>query len=604
MDVDHVAFARHGKFDGHQPRPLTAAEVAQIAGRAGRGMRDGTFGTTADCPPFGADIVGAVEAHSFERLAALCWRNSDLDFTGVDALLAALNAPPPGPGLVRGNDASDLQTLTALAHEPQMRALARGRRRVRLLWEACQIPDFRKLADDSHVRLCGRVFGHIARESRLPPDWLASQIALLDRVDGDIDTLMQRLAGVRVWSYIAARADWVADAAHWQGRTREVEDKLSDALHESLTARFVDRRAALLMRRLEAGSGADLLSAVTRRGEVVVEGQAVGHIDGFGFVPEPMSDDEGRRLVLRAARRALRDEMPLRVVRLEAEPDAAFAWLPTQRIAWGGAAVARLKPGPEPLRPLVEVLASEFLDGAARERVRARLQRFVDDQVHSALAPLVAAVAAADAEGETRGPLHRLVEAMGVVPGATEHDIPPPLRSRLKELGVRAGRHALFLPALLKPRAAAMRALLWALRQDVPTPELPAPALVTLPPPAAWPAGFAAAMGWVRAGPVLVRLDVAERVSAEVAYAARGRPAALPADLASRLAVKPELVPAVLRGLGFHIIPAAAADAVAFGPPMPALVMALRHRTAPAHPAGRRPPAADHPFAALAALRG
>ena len=143
---------------------------------------------------------------------------------------------------------------------------------MRLLWDACQIPDFRKLADDTHARLCARVFGHVATDTTLPTDWLAAQIAGLDRADGDIDTLMQRLSGVRVWSYIAARSDWVKDTLHWQARAREVEDKLSDALHESLTSRFVDRRSAHLMRRLEEAEGSELLSAVTRRGEVVVEG--------------------------------------------------------------------------------------------------------------------------------------------------------------------------------------------------------------------------------------------------------------------------------------------------------------------------------------------
>src|SRR5215469_7813446 len=216
MDVDHVAFAAMGKFDGHRPRRLTPAEVAQIAGRAGRGMRDGTFGTTASCPPLADEVAAAVEAHSFEALDQLCWRNGDLDLSHVDALLATLMAPPPGPGLVKGNDAADLETLAALANDQEIRRLARGRRAVRRLWEACQIPDFRKLADDTHTKLCARVFGHTAHDQHLPTDWLAGQISALARPEGDIDTLMQRLAGIRVWSYIAARPDWVRDSIHWQ----------------------------------------------------------------------------------------------------------------------------------------------------------------------------------------------------------------------------------------------------------------------------------------------------------------------------------------------------------------------------------------------------
>ena len=218
---------------------------------------------------------------------------------------------------------------------PEIREPGAGRSRVRLLWDACQIPDFRKIADDSHVKLCAPVFGHRARAAACPTTGSAAQIAGLARADGDIDTLMQRLAGVRVWTYIAARADWLRDAAHWQGRARQVEDLLSDALHERLTSRFVDRRAAMLMRRLEAGETEELLSAVTRRGEVVVEGHPVGHVEGFSFVPDPMTDGDESRLVLRAARRALREEMPRRVARLEAAP-RTLPWPGCRRSALAG----------------------------------------------------------------------------------------------------------------------------------------------------------------------------------------------------------------------------------------------------------------------------
>ena len=244
-------------------------------------MRDGTFGTTAHCPGLDDDIVRAVEGHEFEALDQLYWRNSELDLSHVDALLQSLTAAPPRPGLVRGPDATDLQTLEAVAREEEVRRVARGRRMVRLLWEACQIPDFRKLADDSHTALCGRIFRHLAEDGRLPDEWVAGQIATLGNVEGDLDTLMARLASIRVWSYVAARADWVGDAARFQNEARAAEDAVSDALHERLTARFVDRRAAHLIRRLD-DTEEELLSAVTRQGEVVVEGHPVGHVGGFG----------------------------------------------------------------------------------------------------------------------------------------------------------------------------------------------------------------------------------------------------------------------------------------------------------------------------------
>ncbi|HYZ63755.1 MAG TPA: DEAD/DEAH box helicase, partial [Acetobacteraceae bacterium] len=493
MDVDHVAFARLTKFDGHRPRRLTPPEVAQIAGRAGRGMRDGTFGMTAECPPLDDDLVHAVENHYFEPLEQLYWRNADLDLSGVDALLASLQAPPPRPGLVRGPDAVDLQTLMALAREPDIRAAAHGRRLVRLLWETCGIPDFRKLADDTHTRLCARVFLHLAREGHVPAAWFESGISGLARPDGDIDTLMQRLAGIRIWAYIAARADWVPDAPAWQARTRHVEDLLSDALHERLTTRFVDRRAAHLIRRLDESPSEDLLSAVTPRGEVVVEGHPVGHVEGFAFLPDPATEGPERRLVLRAARRALREWMPRRVHAIEAAADAQFVWTPDHKLTWEGAPIARVRPGASLLRPLVEVIDSEYLDGPRRERIRARLQRWLNERIERELAPLFAAEASSAEDPALRGLVHRVAEAGGVLPGPEQPG--PNLRGALKRVGLRAGRFALFLPALLKPQPAALRAALLALQQGVPTPALPAPGLVSVPPLPDWPAGFAAALG-------------------------------------------------------------------------------------------------------------
>ena len=600
MDVDHVAFARLGKFDGHRPRRLAASEVAQIAGRAGRGMRDGTFGTTAGCAPIDEELADAVESHRFEPLEQLAWRNSELDFSHIDTLLGSLQAPPPRPGLVRGRDASDLETLEALSREEEVRRLSGGRKMVRTLWDACQIPDFRKLADDSHARFCSRVFGHLAKEGHLPADWLDGQVAALDRADGDIDTLMQRLSGVRVWSYIAARPGWVRDAEGMAERARAVEDKLSDALHEKLTARFVDRRSALLIRRLENAEGESLLSAVTPRGEVVVEGHSVGVIQGFAFVPDPLAVGDEKRLVLRAARRALRQEMPRRVEALAAAPDAEITLGADGRVGWAGGQVARLKAGASLLRPQVEVADSEYLDGVQRERVRGRLQAFVAAAIELEMAPVLRLASVSDPA--LRGPLHQLSEAGGVAPPIA---LPPPERAKLKALGVRAGRFGLFSPAALKPRAMALRAMLWAIAQRLPPPALPAPGMVSLAPPD-WPPGFAAAMGWFDAGPVLLRLDVAEKIAAELAYATRRGATALPPALASRLSIRAELLPAVLRTLGVRVVPGTTLTPEMFGPPAPAMLAAGAGRLASRT---RRPPPAlapirpDNPFAALASLR-
>ncbi|WP_240791247.1 helicase-related protein [Roseomonas sp. AR75] len=601
MDVDHVAFASLRKFDGHALRDLTAQEAAQIAGRAGRGMRDGTFGTTADSPAIPEEMAKQIENHEFEPLSQLAWRNSDLDFGSVDALLASLAAPPPAPGLAKGNDAVDHITLHALSREAEMRDLAQGRARVRLLWEACQVPDFRKIADDSHTRLCGKIFGHLAKEGRLPQDWVAGSIAGLDNIEGDLDTLMARLANIRVWSYVAARADWLEDAAAHQAEARKAEDNVSDALHERLLARFVDRRAAHLIRSLD-DSEKELLSAVTRQGEVMVEGHTVGRVKGFHFEPDPAATEaEEKRLVLRAARRALREEMPRRLASLEVAKDDVFSLTPQHRVTWDGAEVARLRPGPEPLKPQIDPVASEFLDNAQRERVRTRIAAWLDGLVKKELGTLAAIEAKAAEDNTLRGPAFRLREGMGLVPGATERDVPGELRARLKSIGIRAGRYALYVPEVLKPRAMALRAQLWALRHHLPTPALPNPGLVsvTLPevpqpppedpqasrPPESWPPGFAHFIGWLQAGHVLLRLDVVERVAGELGYLTRRAPAPLPEGLASRLGLKGDTLGMVLEAMGFRLIPAIPVEEGQFGPPVPARIGTLRAERPP-----RRPP--------------
>ncbi|WP_144186597.1 helicase-related protein, partial [Elioraea rosea] len=418
MDINHVAFAGLAKFDGHRPRLLHATELAQIAGRAGRGMADGTFGTTADAPALSPELAGAIEDHRFDPLDHLYWRNPTLDFSSLDALLASLERPSPGAGLVRGVDAADHLALAFLARDADIREAAISRELLHLLWDACQVPDYRRLGDDSHARLCGRIFHALrAPPHRLAASFVTTQLAALDRTDGDLDTLMARISGVRVWAYVASRPGWVEDAQALQAATRALEDRISDALHERLTARFVDRRAAHLIRRLDAGAEEELLSAVTRDGAVVVEGHSVGRVEGFTFHPDPEASGVGRQAVLRAARRALAGEIPRRVAALEGEGDEAFSLTGNSRIAWRGAEVARLAAGADPLRPLVVVPGGDFLDGAQRERIRRRIAAWLGGLIARTLAPLVALRAAGSIEASLRGLAHRLGEGLGVAPG-------------------------------------------------------------------------------------------------------------------------------------------------------------------------------------------
>jgi ATP-dependent RNA helicase SUPV3L1/SUV3 len=602
MDLDHVAFARLIKFDGSAPRRLTAAEIAQIAGRAGRHMSDGTFGTTAELGPVEPEVVEAVENHRFDPLTRLFWRNARLDYDSPTALLRSLEQRPPHAGLIAAREADDHRALRALAKQADIVALARHPAAVRLLWEVCQIPDFRKVMSDTHARLLGQIYRHLAGPAeRLPTDWVARQVQRLEQTEGDIDTLMTRIAHIRTWTYIAHRPDWLADAAQWQERARGIEDRLSDALHDRITQRFVDRRSAFLVKQL--ASDRDLLASVSHGGEVKVEGHYVGRLEGFRFIPDEAAIGVEAKTLLAAANRVLRGEIALRAQRLAAAADGEFALQPDGVVTWRGGAVGRLVAGDGVLAPKVETLPGDFLDGDLREGVRRRLSVFVRAALAHGLLPLFRA-READLNGAARGLVFQLGEALGSLPAAAVASQRAALsagdRKALAKLGLRFGTESIYLEALLKPHAAALRGLLWALWQDTPVPSPPSGTAAARDP--AVPEAAYAAMGWRVLGPRVLRVDRVERFAARLRRLARQGPfgatpalAALAgcavADLAQMLSALGYR--AVLDGAGGLTFHPARRGANGHGP-----ARARRRKDGPADA-----PAADGPFAKLRDLR-
>ncbi|WP_414695950.1 helicase-related protein, partial [Phenylobacterium sp.] len=345
MDVDHVAFAGLRKFDGKRTRFLHPAEVGQIAGRAGRFTRDGTFGVTGECEDMDADLIEAVEEHHFEPIAAAEWRNAALDFGSLAALQHSLAAPPAQPGLKLSAEALDEKTLRAVADEPEViDRCARDRAALTRLWDVCQTPDFRKTSGEEHIRLIREFFGWLtSRDRKVPEDWIAGQYRHLDRTDGEIDTLAARLASVRTLAYVANRPDWLADPGGWQGKTRLLEDRLSDTLHEKLMARFVDRRTSVLMRALHIR--ADMLAGVAADGAVTVEGQYVGKLQGVAFQPAQGASVLEEKALRAAAVTAVGPEITKRLGQLAAEPDEAFAFTPDGVVLWRGEAAGAVAGG-------------------------------------------------------------------------------------------------------------------------------------------------------------------------------------------------------------------------------------------------------------------
>jgi ATP-dependent RNA helicase SUPV3L1/SUV3 len=600
MDLDHVAFAKTVKFDGRAPRRLAAAEIAQIAGRAGRHMSDGSFGVTAEEPPLAPELVEAIEAHSFEPLTRLYWRNAKLDFGSLAALLKSLDQRPRQPGLALKRDADDHEVLQALARDAEIAALAPTRDAVRLLWEVCQIPDFRKVMSEQHARLLGQIFRHLRGPGgNLPTDWVAGQVARLDRGDGDLDTLMNRIAHIRTWTYIAHRPDWLADAAHWQERARAIEDKLSDALHDRLTQRFVDRHSALLSRRRRERP--DLLASVNSRGEVAVEGEPVGRLDGFRFRPDDGMAEA--KPLLAAAQRVLRGEVAARARHLRHAPDAELRLAADGALLWREARVGRLAAGEDVLSPRIEIFPGDHLEGGAREGVRRRLLDFARGELRRVLGPLFLARDPGGAwSGPARAILYRLGEGLGVAAAGAIADLAAALapadRKALARAGLRFGVLHAYAPALFKPPAQALRALLWAVANGASLPVLPSGTAAPRDP--AVSEEFYAAMGFLVLGERVLRVDRAETLAASLRRLGRHGAFAATPELA-RLAGAPVAeLPAMLPAFGYRAV-ADAAGTVTF-------------HARPGHPAKRGRPharrvaprveaASDHPFAKLKELR-
>jgi len=603
MDLGHVTFADWQKFDGREQRRLTAAEIGQIAGRAGRHMRDGSFGTTSRAEPFDERTVLAVESHSFQTLRALRWRNAALDFGSLDRLTASLDAPPPADGLIKVRDALDDRCLALLSRRHDVARCATSRDMVGLLWQVCQIPDFRKTLTDAHLELLAAIFSHLAgRDGRLPSDWVAAMIARLERTDGDIDTLVSRIAHVRTWTYLSHRKDWLHDAGHWQERARAVEDKLSDALHERLTQKFVDRRTAALLRSLRPG--AESLAQLEDNGEVVVDGHQVGKLDGFRFELAKGDEDVDRKILAAAARRAVSRELAALATRLIDAADDDLV-LDQDLILWNGAAVGRCAAGARPLTLGVCLIASDLVPEGLRNAMQRRLEQWLDGWLEQAIGPLreLARRSNDAALGPAgRGLAYRLVEARGVLPSKSCEDVTsilaPLERKLLARCGVRIGIYTVHMPALLRPVAMRALALLAGRRGDG--------ALAT--PPAGrvnlrrseWDQPDQA-YGYVRAGDVALRVDIAERLGAELRREARAQARfEVPGALLALSGLSRDEFMGALPELGFRA--SAAVDGAI------QLQRARRSRRRPeprsARKANAQRGAPSSPFAVLAQLKG
>jgi ATP-dependent RNA helicase SUPV3L1/SUV3 len=536
LDINHVAFASLTKYDGAEQRELSPDELAQIAGRAGRHLNDGSFGTLNTLPELHPRVVSAIETHRFPPVKELVWRNSALDFSSPEALLDSLSLPPRHAAFQRVERADDFDALRSLVEVPEVRAAASDPAHVQLLWQVCQIPDFRKLLFGQHVVLLRETFLQLAAGAgRLDPGWLARQVNPLDDVSGDIHTLMDRLAAIRIWTYISHHASWLQDAEAWQHRTRRIEDALGDSLHGLLVERFVQRAARRTARRFarpSSGPGrpppAGAASPFAKLGQLLDE---VPDAEGGGVTEEQFVQQ-----VVDATHEAF-------------QVDGAG------HVSFEGQELARLVRGDDRRSPQVALSEADVWTGGARRRLERRLVALARDLVTEAMGGFPADALGGEGHAPAlRGLAYRLAGGLGIITRGEGREMWPQLdaeaRARLELLGVREGQRYTYVAGALKPHALGRRALLTALFDGTPPPP-GAPGDAVLDATVLDGAGLdgprARRFGYEVLGPVALRIDVVERL-AEALRHPLGAPQA--EALLAELRLEGEVRARILRELG------------------------------------------------------
>lgn len=523
MDVGHVAFAASRKFDGKRSRDLTPSELAQIAGRAGRHMNNGTFGVTGDAAPLDPDVVQQIENHRFDPLKRLQWRSTSLDYSSLSNLSRSLAEVPNMPGFTRAASADDIQALETLARDNDISDMAKSPAALKKLWQVCQIPDYRNITSNDHATLLGAVYRFLmSNQAVIPAEWMQKQLDYADKTDGDIDTLATRIAHIRTWTFVANHGDWLDNAATWRERTGAIEEKLSDALHNKLTQRFIDRRTSVLMRRLREKD--DLMAEINQAGEIRVEGEFVGKLEGFRFIPDDHEGGAQGKALRAASIQATSEKIAERAAAFAKVDDKEIEFDKLGKISWQGETIAQFRAGTTILKPEFDILADEQLLSPARELIQTRLNAYIDGQISKTLEPLVNLSKAEDIDGLGRGIAFRICENLGILirdeVAADIKLLDQDVRKQLRKYGVRFGAFHIFCPALLKPAAVKWTVLLWTLHNakhnnlDMEkVPEPPQQGLTSVVTDKSAPEGFYRPTGFRVCGTRAVRIDMLERVA-------------------------------------------------------------------------------------------
>ena len=468
MDIDQIYFSNLKKFDGKKTRRLNLVELSQIAGRAGRYKNNGSFGTTGDCESLNSDEIEKIENHNLPDTKVLYWRNSNLNFDTQGKLIASLEVKPTDKNLIKTNESADEIVLRFLLKKNLENNIYNNN--LKLLWECCQIPDFEKKAYGKHINVVDAVFKFLSiRKKRIPNEYMKTQLNGLEKKHGNIDVLANRISNVRTWSYVANKKDWVENADYWIQLTKNIEDNLSDRLHEELTKNFIDKKISILARGLK--QDVILETAINEDNKVMIDKQYVGELKGLKFIIDFTSKnlDADLKSIKKAARKGVEEELIKRANLIIKEKSLSIDF--ENQIFWQNNPIAKIKKGEDYLNPEIEIIADEALPLDVKKELEQFTKGWLSSHINEVLGDLINLTKVKIENQYLRAVSFQLYENNGVLKRKNVDEviklIPKEERKKLWNMGIKIGRYHVFLPKMLKPKAVTLRTVLWKLYNDI-----------------------------------------------------------------------------------------------------------------------------------------
>ena len=464
MDINEIYFSNLKKFDGKKTRRLNLIEISQIAGRAGRFKNDGFFGTTGECEVLNSDEIENIEKHNLPETKMIYWRNANLIFKNPEKLISSLEQKPSSASLIRTQDSLDESVLRHFLKLGNNNIIYH--KNLELLWECCQIPDFEKKAYGQHIAVIDKVFKYLStRKKRIPNDYMKEQLKGLEKEHGNIDVLSNRISNVRTWSYVANKKNWVENSDYWVQLTKNIEDKLSDKLHQELTNSFIDKKISILSRSLKQDLVLD--TKIDEDDKIIINDQFIGKLKGLKFVIALTSKtlDTDIKSIKKAARKGVGDELEKRVSAIVENSEIT---LDEQcKIIWKNNIIARLKKGSNYLNPEVEILADDALNDSSKTKLENFIKKWVDSQIKERLGDLLNLNKENVDNKYIRALMFQLFENNGVIKRELVNEVLKSIekdeRKKIWDLGIKIGRYHIYLPKMLKPKAVSLRISLWRL---------------------------------------------------------------------------------------------------------------------------------------------